>query len=340
MASTDSGSPLTARSCKLRTLSCLLSVALLLSCASSAPSFAQSPYPGKPIRWIVPYAAGGPTDLASRALALRLSQTLGQPVTVENRAGGGTTVGLNLLAKAPADGYTIGTVDNALVFNAGLQARLPYDPERDLTALMQYGILPFIVMVNSAQSINTTAELIALARQRPGQLTYGTPGIGSPHHLYMELFKLRTGTDIVHVPYKGGAPLVQDLVAGRITLSTSNWGLVAAQIRAGHLRPLAVTSLARLPALPDVPTLAESGVSDFSAFAWQGVMAPSGLAPEIASTLSAALAQIMDTPELKKTCTDLGMTPSVLDGPAFTRLIAAERSKWIPLIHSLGITAE
>ncbi len=308
-----------------------------LVAASAAP--AQS-WPTRPIRWIVPYVPGGPTDLASRALAQQLSIAVRQPVIVENRAGGGGTVGMNALAKSPADGYTIGTADNALVFTAALHASLPYNPEKDLVPIAQYGVVPFIVVVQSGLEAPRLQDLIALARTKPGQLTYGTPGIGSPHHLYMELLKSRTGVDIVHVPYKGGAPLVQDLAAGRITMSTSNWGLVSALIRAGTLRPLAVTSAQRIANLPDVPTVSESGASDFVAHAWQGVIMPAGIPPEVGATLGQTLLHIIESAEIRRSFGDLGMTPTPLGAADFAQFIRAERARWLPLIKSLGITAD
>ncbi len=314
----------------------VLALSSLIPCSTAQAEV----WPSKPIRWIVPYAPGGPTDLASRALAQQLSIALRQPVLVENRAGGGGTVGMNALAKANPDGHTIGTADNALVFTAALHASLPYNPERDLVPLAQYGVVPFIVVVQSGVEAHRLQDLIALARARPGQLTYGTPGIGSPHHLYMELLKSRTGIDIVHVPYKGGAPLVQDLAAGRITMSTSNWGLVSALIRAGTLRPLAVTGAQRIATLPDIPTIAESGVSDFVAYAWQGVIAPAGVAPEVMSSLSQILLQVIDSPETRRSFADLGMTPTPLGAAEFAQFIRNERMRWLPLIKSLAITAD
>jgi len=273
---------------------------LALAALSAAPAHAQD-YPNRPITFVVPYAAGGGLDVLARMLALKLSERLGKSVVVENRPGAGTVIGAASVAKAPPDGYTImlGT-SSPFAINVTLNKSLPYDPAKDFTPIVLTSNAPFLLLVNPSQPVQSVSDLIKLAKEKPGQLSYGSAGPGSPQHLSFELFKMLTGTNFVHVPYRGDAPALTDLVAGHIPTQFAEPTPVLPLLRGGKVRALAVSSTSRLRPLPDIPTVAEAGVPSFDFVSWQLIVAPTGTPKDIVDRLHAEFMAILALPEIKE----------------------------------------
>jgi len=298
---------------------------------------AQAAYPDKPVRLIVPAAAGGTTDIASRLVGKRLGEILGQPVVVENRAGGAGIIGAQALKQSAPDGYTLmmGNIGpNAI--NYGLYRQLPYRPE-DFAPITLVVSVPNVLVVNAKVPAHSVAELVALAKARPGQLSFGSSGTGQSVHLSGELFRKRTGIDIIHVPYKGAAPAVADLVAGQVTMMIDNLPSSLPHIRSGKLRALAVTSVARVPELPEVPTMKEAGLDDFQVTAWFGLVAPAGTPNAVIERLYKTVAGILAEPEVRSKLAELGGVPGG-DTPAhFGDFIRAERERWARVVKDTGI---
>jgi tripartite-type tricarboxylate transporter receptor subunit TctC len=249
---------------------------------------------------VVPYAAGGGLDVLARSLAQHLSKQLGNSVVVENRPGAGTTIGAASVAKAAPDGYTImlGT-SSAFAINVTLRKKLPYDPAKDFVPVALVANAPFMLLVNPAVPVHSLAELIAYVKARPGKLSYGSAGPGSPQHLCMELLKTMTGMDIVHVPYKGDAPALTDLIAGNIPMAFSEPTPVLPLMQDGKVRPLAVSSATRLPTMPDIPTVSEAGASGFNFVSWQMIVAPAATPKPIVERLHREIKTVLDLPEIK-----------------------------------------
>jgi tripartite-type tricarboxylate transporter receptor subunit TctC len=311
---------------------CLSALGLLCSLAALADTF-----PSKPIRIIVPAAPGGTTDIASRLVGKRMSDLLGQPVVVDNKAGGGGIIGSQALKQSAPDGYTLimGNIGpNAI--NYGLYKQLPYK-EEDFAPVTLVVSVPNVLVVNPSVPARNVQELVALARSQPGKLSYGSSGTGQSIHMSGELFKYKTGTDIIHVPYKGAGPAVADLVAGQITMMIDNLPSSMAQIQAGKLRPLAVTSKERVPELPDVPTMKEAGLDDFQVTAWFGLMAPAGTPAPVIELLHKTVAGILAEPEVTKRLRELGGTPGGNTPAQFNTLIQDERQRWTQLIKAIHL---
>ncbi len=260
--------------------------------SAPAPSSQSAPaWPTQPVKWVVPYAPGGTTDVIARQLAVQMGKDLGQPVVVDNRPGAASIIGATLIARAPADGYTLGTADSGtLAFNPAMYARLSYDAGKDFSYIGGLGRMPLVLAVHPSFPAKNVQEFLAMARKEPGGISSASSGPGSPLHVALELFKQRTGTQILHVAYKGSAPALQDLMAGQIQSMFVDLPPSISAIRAGKLRVLAVATPQRLPILPDVPTMAEAGVPGFEAYAWQGFVGPAHLSPALTERLNKSLA--------------------------------------------------
>jgi tripartite-type tricarboxylate transporter receptor subunit TctC len=311
------------------------------TCASviAAPAVAAE-YPLRPIRIIVPYAAGGSTDTVARIIAPRLSQRLGQQVVVDNRTGAGTIVGTEIAAHSTPDGYTVLMATPPLVVNPSLYSRVPYVLERDFVAVGNVASSTNLLTVHPSVAANTTAELIGLLKKNPGKLNYGSSGVGGAGHLAMALFESMAGVDAAHVPYKGGAPAVLDLVAGRISLMMANLTTAQPHIRAGRLRGLAVGKLTRSPLFPEMPTLNESGVPGYEATNWNGMVVRSGTPQAIIERLNREVIAVLSDADVTKSLTASGLEP-VGDTPRhFHAYLKSEASKWQALVKKIGITAE
>ncbi|MCY1207298.1 hypothetical protein D9M68_141260 [compost metagenome] len=308
--------------------------------ALAEPGAALAAYPDKPIRLIVPAAAGGTTDIASRLVGKRMAELLGQPVVVENRAGGAGIIGVQALKQSAPDGYTLmmGNIGpNAI--NYSLYRQLPYRAE-DFAPVTMVVSVPNVLVVNANVPARTVAQLVALAKAQPGKLSFASSGTGQSVHLSGELFRKRTGIDIIHVPYKGAAPAVADLVAGQVTMMVDNLPSSLPHIQSGKLRALAVTSANRVPELPDVPTMKEAGLEDFQVTAWFGLMAPAGTPPAVIDRLQRTVAIILAEPEVKSRLADLGGVPGGDTPTHFGNFIKSERERWARVVKDTGIPLE
>ncbi len=302
----------------------------------TAPVRAAEAYPTHAIRWIVAYPAAGGSDFLARQLAPQMGKQMGQTVVVDNRPGAAGIIGTEAASKAPGDGYTILTGDNgAMVYHTALYKKLPYDP-KDFVPLGFMASFPLILVVNPASGLKSARQLLDEVKRSPGKFSYASPGAGSPHHLAMELLKERTGSFIVHVPYRGTAPAMQDVMSGQLPMMVIDSAAGLAQIRSGKLKALAVLSRHRITQLPDVPTLAEvgadRGLKDYEAIAWQGLFAPKGTPPEIANRLGAEMRKAILAPEVKARLEDFGLEVAPTDGPALAAFIAKETTFWHKLI--------
>ncbi len=318
-----------------------LALALCWALGSLWPALAQvgEAYPGKPIRLIVPFAPGGGTDILARSLAPRLGAALAGTVVVENRPGAGGNLGVELVARSAPDGYTLVMVSASFAVNASYQP-LRFDPIRDLAPVAQIATVPLVLLARSTLPVADLRALIALARQRPDSLTYASSGIGSSPHLAGELFVSATGTRMTHVPYKGGAPALSDLLGGQVDLLFSTVVQGLPHVQAGKVKPLAVASLARSKSLPDVPTIDESGYSGFDVTNWFGVLAPAGLPAGLLASLNGHIRAQLDAPELRKRLESEGAEPRGSSPEEFAQLIASDIRKYTQAVKAAGITAQ
>jgi tripartite-type tricarboxylate transporter receptor subunit TctC len=312
---------------------------LCVLCGKQNFAFAEG-YPSKPIRIIVPYTPGGFNDTLARTLGQKLNEKWGQPVVVDNRPGGGTTIGTGLAAKAPADGHTLLVVSFAFGVNPSLYAQLPYDTQRDFAPVVLAAGTPNIVVVNPQLPVKSVRDLIALARSKPGKLNYATAGNGSSNHLSMEMFKRMTGVDIVHVPYKGSSPAVTDLIGGQVDVMFDNVPNVLQHIKAGKLRGLAVSSRERSPFAPDLPTVAEAGVPGFDVSVWFGVVVPSGTPKDVVSRLNAEINRILKLPGVVELFHKQGVEPLGGTPDAFAAFLRDQTTKWAKVVKDSGAKAE
>ena len=306
-----------------------------------AAGAAVAAYPERPVRLVVPFPAGGGADFMARALAQKLSSQLGQPVVLDHRAGAGGTIAAEVVAAAAPDGYTLvfGTVGTHAI-NASLYAKLRYDPVKDFAPVSLTHLAPRVLVVHPSVPAKTVPELVALARAKPGELTFGSAGSGGTNHLSGELFKSMAGIDIVHVPYKGSAPASIDLLGGRITMvfdSIVAWG---DHIKTGKVRALGVTSPRRSGALPDVPTIAESGLAGFDVANWLGVLAPAGTPKEVIARLNAEIKVAMADPDMQRQLAAVGIDPTYSTPDAFAELIRADIAKWAKVVKASGARAD
>jgi tripartite-type tricarboxylate transporter receptor subunit TctC len=313
-------------------------LAALLVCGSSA--VAQSNFPTKPVRLLIPYAAGGAVDILGRTLGDELSKRWGQPVIIENRTGAGGTIASQVVAKADPDGYTLVIVASGHPINPYLYKKLPYDTFKDFTEIALLGSSPNMMLVASTSPFKKVADVIAAAKAKPGSLSYGQSGIGTSTHLAGELFKYMAKVDITSVSYKGGAPIINDLLGGHLPLSFNNIPESISQIRAGTLRPLGVTSAKRAAVLPDVPTIAESGVPGYDTSVWWGMLGPAGMPADLAAKISKDCSAALHSPAVKQRLDNLGATIAGSTPAEFAKLVRADYEKWGPIIKAAGIKAE
>lgn len=312
--------------------------------ATLSPSLAQaqaSAYPARSVTLVIPFPPGGGTDTGGRILAEQLSRRWGQPVVVENKGGAAGQIGADFVAKARPAGYTLllGNIGTQAI-NPALYPKLPYDPDQAFSPITLVAELPLLMMVNPSVPAKTVAEFVALAKARPGQLSYSSSGAGGAPHLAAEMFKDQTKTFVVHVPYRGGGPAVADLLAGHVQLSFMTALEASQHIKAGKLRALAVTSDKRLPALPDVPTLAESGLPGFNAISWLGLLAPAGTPKELVDKLATDATAVLNDEAVRARIAGLGGVARGTTPPVFARLIADDRQRYTRIIRAQKITVE
>ena len=314
---------------------------LLAAALAAAPLAAWAAFPERPLRLVVPFPAGGAADLMARGLAQHLGEQLGQQVVIDNRGGAGGTVACEIVARAPADGYTLlfGTMGTQAI-NPALYSKLRYDPLKDFAPIALTHITPRVLVVGPSVKARNVGELIALARAKAGQLTYGSAGNGSSSHLSGALFESLAGVDLVHVPYKGSAPLLTDLLAGRVDATFDSFTVYEEHIKSGRVRALAVTSRTRMAALPQVPTLAEAGLPGYEVSNWLGVLAPAGTPKEIVTALHAAVIRAVADAGMKRQLTALGIEPAASTPDEFSALIRSEIPKWARLVKASGAMVE
>ena len=320
-------------------------LAALMGCVTlglttyTAPANAQA-FPNKPVKLIVPFVAGGATDIVARLVAQKLSAAWGQPVVVENRGGAGGNIGADAVAKSPADGYTILVTSGSIVtVNPHMYAKMPFDAKKDLAPITNLASGPQVLVVHPAVPAKNVKELIALAKSKPGQLNFGSAGIGSQVHMAGEAFVYAAGIEAQHIPYKGEAVAFTDLAGGQVQFMVGNIAGATGHIQSGRIRALGVTSAKRSPQLPDVPTVAEAGLPGFENTGWFGFMAPAGTPKPIIDKIHADTVKVLADQEVKDRLTQLGMAP-VGNSPAdFTREIAVEYERWGKVVTARKITA-
>lgn len=294
-------------------------------------------YPAKTITLVVPFPPGGTTDVLARSIAQKMGESWGQSVIVDNRPGAGATIGAAQVAKAPADGYTLlmGAVHHTIA--TSIYAKLPYDFQKDLAPVTIVAMVPNILSVNPGVPAKNVKELVAYGKANPGKLSYGSNGQGTAQHLIGEQFSALTGVEMLHVPYKGSGPLTSDLIAGQVSMSFDTITPVLPQIKAGKLRPLAVTTAARSPALPEVPTLAESGLAGFDQGTWFGVLAPAATPKEIVGKLNAEIVRILNLPDIQKRFAEIGAQPVGNTPAQMAATIKSDTEKYAVLVKKAGV---
>ena len=315
-------------------------IVAVMAWATAGAAFAQDAYPARPVHLLVPFPPGGAVDFVARTLGDELAKRLGQAVIIENRPGAGGTLAALAAAKSPPDGYTLVVVASGHAIVPFLFPKLQYDVFNDFTPISLLGTSPNLILVKADSPMNTLGDLIAAARAKPGQLSYGHAGNGTSPHLAGELLKVTAKIDIAAVPYKGGAPALNDLMGGHIPVSLNNLPEAIGQLQAGAVRALAVTTITRSPFLPDVPTVAESGFTEYDTGVWWGVLAPAGLPPDIQARLSHDCADAMKTAAVKERFRTLGATPIGSTAAEFAKLIRSDYEKWGPVIKAAGIETD
>ena len=313
-------------------LACALAAVLL----PAGPAEAQA-YPAKAVKMVVPFPPGGSLDITGRLLAQKLTEAWGQPVVVENKPGAGGNIGADFVAKSPADGYTIlmGALSTHAV-NPSLYKSMPYDAAKDFAPITLIAITPNVLVVNASSPVNSVKEFLAYAKANPGKLSFGSGSNGSAGHLAGELFKVETGTDAVHIPFKGGAPATQALLAGDTQFMFDNLANAMAQVKAGKLKALAVTTANRSPLVPDLPTMAEAGLPGFDISTWYGFFAPAGTPPAIVAKWNADVAKILNSPDVRAKIVADGAEPAPNTPGEFAQFIAREQAKYARIIKASG----
>lgn len=305
----------------------------------SSPAFAQADYPNKAIRFVVPFAPGGSSDIISRAVANQMSANMGQQVYVENKGGGGGNIAMEDVKRAAPDGYTmiLGHIGTLAVNPAMYGAKLPYDPIKDFQPVTLLAVVPNVIAVKPDLPVKTIQEFVALAKKSPGKLNYGSAGNGSAGHLAMEYFKMEAGIDLVHIPYRGTGPMLSDMLGGTLDATFNGVPPILSQIKAGKLKPLAVGSTAKIPVLPDTPTIAESGYPGFETSQWYGLIVPAGVPKPIIERLQKEALKALGADDTKKRFADDGANPAGGTPEQFATLIAKEKEKWGKVVATAKI---
>lgn len=325
----------------MRNLIDLVRQAIAAATIAAAFGVAAQPYPNKPIRLVVPFPPGGAVDFYARVVQPALADAMGQPIIIENKAGASGMVGAGLVAQSPPDGYTllIGNIAS-LAINVGIYEKMPYDPRKDFTHLVRTVDVNYVLVVHPSVPVKTVPELLAYAKANPGKLSYGSAGSGSLPHLGTELLKAQAGIDLIHVPYKGGGPMVTDLLGGSIQVVLGDQANLMPHVQSGKLRALAVATSKRSVNAPDTPTIAESGLPGFDATAWQGLVGPAGLPPDVVRKVNDAFNKVMALPAVRDKLVGGGLEPVGGTPQQFTRFIDGEITKWTKIARDVGAKAE
>jgi tripartite-type tricarboxylate transporter receptor subunit TctC len=322
----------------MRSVKVVLSV-LVAASLSMTPSFAQQ-YPAKPIRIVVPYVAGGPSDLFARAVGNLLTEAWGQPVLIDNRPGASGNVGILAAVRSPADGYTLNTVSIAFAVSPAMDSKLGYDPVKDLAPISLLAVINNILVVNPTLPVKSVKELIAFASARPGQVTFASGGAGGAQHLSGELFSNLANVKMTHIPYKGSAPGVTALISGETMIGFADMVITLPHVKSGRLRALAVTGSQRSALVPELPTIAEAGLAGYSVTAWFGLLAPAATPAEIVTRISAEIQKGFKTPQMRERFSAMGADPVGGSPDQFAAFLKAEMAKWAKLVKAAGIKGE
>lgn len=315
-------------------------VAALCGCLAAGIAYAQSDYPHKPIRIVVPVAPGGGTDFTARLIGQKLAEAWGQSVIIDNRPGAAGNLGVEIVSKAQPDGYTLVMPITSFSINPSLYAKLPFDTARDFAPVVLVASAPLLLVINPGVPAQSVKDLVALAKAKPGAMNFANSGSGTTAHLAGELFKRMAGVDIVSIAYKGGGPAVIDLIAGQVQIYFSTIPAALQQVKAGRLRALAVTSSKRVPELPDMPTVAESGLPGFEVVGWFGLFAPAGTPKPVIARLNTEIVRILNVPESRERLSGHGLIPGGGTPDELGRFLQAEIVKWRKLIKETGIRVE
>lgn len=324
----------------LRAVRALTSILVVLGLAAGSLPAAAQAWPTKPIRLVVPFAPGGASDVLARLVGQKLGERLGQPVVVENKPGAATTLGAAEVARAPADGYTFMLAPAPFVIAPLMYEKLTYDAAKDFTGVALLASSPLVLTVNPSLGVSTPAEFIALAKAKPGTITYASPGNGSVPHLATELFKLRTGTNLVHVPYKGGGPAVTDLVAGHVNAMFASPIEVGQHVDAGKLKYVVTSTKERVATLPAVPSATDAGIADLEVVAWFGIVAPAATPRDIVARVSKEIGSILAQPDVKEKFAAQGALMTYLPADEFNRFLTREREQWAQAVKVSGAKIE
>ncbi len=320
-----------------RVLPACATVLVALSAGHAGAAEPASSYPSRPVRVVVPFPAGSGGDAVMRPVADRFSEQIGKPVIIENRPGGGTVIGMNVVAKAPPDGYTLLLATTSLVITPGLMPNLPFDPVKDFTPLMLIGVTPLLLLADPKTNITNVRELIAAARAKPGQLNYSSSGNGGALHLGMELLKSMTGSNIAHIPYKGSPEAMQAMIAGDVQTGLNTLELpVMSQVTSGRLRALGITGRSRMENYPQIPTIAESGVPGYEVVSWHGVLAPARMPAALVERPESEFGKALQAPKVRAVLGARGMQIEASGSAAFATFIGKELEKWTPIVKASG----
>jgi tripartite-type tricarboxylate transporter receptor subunit TctC len=319
----------------------LIRAGAALALAIAAPAFAQATnYPDKPIRIVVPYPPGGFNDTLARTVGAKLQAAWGQSVVIDNKPGGATVIGLDAAAKAPPDGYTLVILPFSFAVNPAIFAKLPYDSQKDFAPITLAATTANLLVVPASSPFNSMKDLLAQAKSKPGSLSYASTGIGSSNHLSMEKFKQMAGLDITHVPYKGSAPAVTDLIGGQVQVMFDNVSNVLPHVKSGKLKALAVTTPARSPLTPDLPTVSEAGVSGYEVAVWFGIAAPGGTPRPIVDKLNAEIVKILHMPDVREKFSAQGVDAVGSTVEQFQAHLQTQRTMWAKVVKDAGVTPE
>ncbi len=318
----------------------LLSVAVAGLATAFAPAAVAQAYPSRPIRFVVPYPAGGGTDIVARLIAAKMTTSMGQTVVVDNKPGASTVIGTDIVAKAPADGYTFGLVTDSHAVNPSFFPKLPYDTVKDFEPLSQLVFVPLVLVANPSLNVKTLPELIAAARAKPGKINYASIGSGSPHQLAMEWLKSIAGINMTHIPYKGVAPALTDLVAGQVDVMFTGTSSASPYVKAGRLNALGVSSARRLPSFADTPSVAEAGLREFDFMTWYGTVLPAGTPRAVVTRLNQEIAAALNQPDVKEKLAGLGVVEAPSSPEAFGAFIKTEAQKLDRIVKVTGVKAE
>jgi tripartite-type tricarboxylate transporter receptor subunit TctC len=322
-----------------RIIACAAAALSVVLTAAGASAQTQG-WPNRPIRIVVPYTPGGYTDYMTRTVGQKLSEALGQPIVYENRPGANSVIGADVIAKAAPDGYTFGTVIAAHAVNATLNTKLPYDVLKDFTYVSLLSVAPLMMVAHPSTPANNIKELIELAKKKPGELNFASSGVGAAAHLTMEMFKSRAGVNLVHVPYKGTAPALTDILGARINVMFDTVGAFTSHVNAGTLKAIAVTAKERMPGAPNVPTVHESGLPGFVAGTWAGLIAPAGVPKDIVNRVAGEVQKILRDPAMKEQLAKLGYEAIGNTPEEFSAFMRDEVALWAKVIKDAGIKAE